>query len=161
MSYPLLGGFLDLPRFVTFTIAGLAVGWWSFRRRQVEVALRESEKRHELAMNASKDGFWDWIPAGDKLYLSPRLLKVLGFQPATRFAGRAAMFERLSMPQEDRAALNHAVAEHFASKTARMELEFRIFVATEVRWIHCMGLATRNARGEVVRWTGAAAISPI
>ena len=37
-----------------------------------------------------------------------------------------------------------------------MELEFRILVATEVRWIHCMALATRNARGEVVRWTGAA-----
>src|SRR5262245_51637051 len=39
VGYPLLGGFLDLPRFITFSVAGLLVGWWSFRRRQVEAAL--------------------------------------------------------------------------------------------------------------------------
>ena len=29
-GYPLLGDVLDLPRFITFTVLGLAVGWWSF-----------------------------------------------------------------------------------------------------------------------------------
>jgi PAS domain S-box-containing protein len=156
MTYLLHGGVLDLPRFITFSIAGLAVGWWSFRRRQIEAALREYEKRHELAMNASNEGFWDWIPAGDKYYLSPRLLEICGFAPGTTFAGRAAVFEALAMPPEDRAALQHAVNEHFAGKTPHMEKEFRILVNGEVRWIHARGRATRNANGEVVRWTGAA-----
>jgi len=53
VAYPLLGGFLDVPRFLTFSIVGLAVGWWSFRRRQVEAALRESEERYALATRAS------------------------------------------------------------------------------------------------------------
>src|SRR5215471_9713755 len=75
VTYPLVGGFLDVPRFITYSIEGLAVGWWSFRRRRVEAALREG---YELAMNASDVGFWDWIPAGDKLYLSPRLLEMCG-----------------------------------------------------------------------------------
>ena len=155
MSYPLLGGFLDLPRFITFSIEGLAVGWWSFRRRRVEVALRESENRYELAMNASDEGFWDWIVAGDKLYVSPRFVELLGFPAGTTFAGRAAMLKRLSIPQEDRAALEHAIAEHFAGKTARMEMEFRILAHGEVRWIHAAGRATRDSQGQVLRWNGA------
>jgi PAS domain S-box-containing protein len=155
VSYPLLGGFLDLPRFITFSIEGLAVGWWSFRRRLVEVALRKSEKRYELAMNASDEGFWDWIVAGDKLYVSPRFVELLGFPAGTTFAGRAAMLQRLSIPQEDRAALEHAIAEHFAGKTARMEMEFRILAHGEVRWIHAAGRATRDSQGQVLRWNGA------
>ena len=68
------------------------------------MALRESEKRHELAMNASKDGFWDRTPAGGrKLYLQPPLLKVpASNRPRGSGWDRAAMFERLFMPQEDR-----------------------------------------------------------
>ena len=156
VGYPLLGGFLDLPRFSAFSIAGLAVGWWSFRRRQVEAALRESEKRYELTLNASHEGFWDWMPAGDKLYLSPRFVEMFGFAPGTTFTGRVATLEQLSMPPEDRKALEQAIAEHFAGKTARMETEFRILAHGEMRWIHATGRATRNADGEVVRWNGAA-----
>jgi len=156
VPYPLLGGFLDVPRFLAFSIVGLVVGWWSLRRGRVEAVLRESEKRYELAVYASDEGFWDWVVAGDKLYLSPGFLELFGFPPNTTFAGRAAMYERLAMPPEDRAALEHAIAEHFAGKTARMEKEFRILVHGEVRWIHARGLATRNSRGEVVRWNGAA-----
>src|SRR5262252_3018686 len=37
-SYPLLAGFLDVPRFLAYSIEGIAVGWWSFRRRRVEAA---------------------------------------------------------------------------------------------------------------------------
>ena len=153
VSYPLVGGFLDLPRFIVYSIEGLAIGWWSFRHRRVEAALRES---YELAMNASDVGFWDWIPVGDKHYLSPRLREMLGFTPDAVIAGRAEMFERLAMSPEDRAALYQAVKEHFAGKTTRLEMDFRILVNDEVRWIHARGVAMRNSKGEVVRWNGAA-----
>jgi PAS domain S-box-containing protein len=152
VSYPLAGGVLDVPHFITFSIAGLAVGWWSFRRRR-EAALRQS---YELAMNASDVGFWDWIPAGDKLYLSPRSLELLGFAPNATFAGSAAMFERLVMSPEDRAVLQAAINEHFVGKSARLELDFRILVDGKVRWIHARGVAMRNSKGGVVRWNGAA-----
>jgi PAS domain S-box-containing protein len=155
VGHPLLAGVLDVPRFITFSIEGLAVGWWSFRRRQVDAALRESEKRYELAMNASDEGFWDWVVAGDKLYVSPRFVELLGFPAGTTFAGRAAMLQHLSIPDEDRAALEHAIAEHFAGNTARMEMEFRILAHGEVRWIHAVGRATRDSHGQVVRWNGA------
>jgi PAS domain S-box-containing protein len=153
VSYPLVGGFLDVPRFVAYSIEGLAVGWWSFRRRRAEAALRES---YELAMSASDVGFWDWTRAGDRHYLSPRLREILGFAPDARFAGPAAMFDRLVMPPEYRAELNRAIKEHFAGKTAHLENEFRILVDGKVRWIHVRGVAMRNSKGEVVRWNGAA-----
>jgi PAS domain S-box-containing protein len=156
VNYPLLGGFLDLPRFLTFTVAGLVVGWWSYRRRVIEAALRESEERYALALNASDQGFWDWVVAGDKFYLSPRLVDLFGFPAGTTFTRRAEMFERLSMPDEDRAALLRSIAGHFAGKTAYLDMEFRIFVNGEPRWIHSQGLATRDASGKVVRWSGAA-----
>ena len=155
VSYPLLDGFLDVPRFITFSVEGLAVGWWSFRRRLVEAALRESEKRYELAMDASDEGFWDWVVAGDKLYVSPRFVEIFGFPAGTTFAGRAAMIQRLPTLQEDRPGVEHAIAEHFAGKTTRMETEFRILVHGEVRWIQSAGRATRDSKGDVIRWNGA------
>src|ERR1700682_5620366 len=44
--YPLIGDFFDLPRFLTFALTGLAVGWGTTSRRRAEAALRQSE--HEL-----------------------------------------------------------------------------------------------------------------
>ena len=155
MSYPLLGDFFDLPRFVTFSVAGLAAGWWSHRSRQVAAALRESEKRYALAIDASNEGFWDWIPDGDKLYLSPRFLEIFDFPPGTTFASRAALFERWPLVPEDHAALKRTIDVHFAGRTERMEFEFRALVRGEIRWINSVGRATRDAEGRVIRWNGA------
>jgi PAS domain-containing protein len=142
VNYPLLGGFLDVPRFITFSVEALAVGWWSFRRRQVEAALRESERRYALVVNASDEAFWDWKPAGDELYLSPRFLEMFDFPPGTTFAGREEFFERWALVPEDREALKRAIAEHFAGKTERMEFEFRALVRGGIRWIHATGCVT-------------------
>ncbi|QJR11253.1 Sensor histidine kinase RcsC [Usitatibacter rugosus] len=155
VSYPLLGGFLDLPRFITFSIVGVAVGWWGFRRRQVEAELREYRERCELALGAGDAGFWDWTVEGDRLYVSPRLLELFGIAPGTTINGRGDLFRRVSMPNEDRAVMNRMVAEHFAGKTERVELAYRVLAQGEVRWIHSMGRATRDSTGRVVRWNGA------
>ena len=117
--------------------------------------IKQAEQRYALAMSASDEAFWDWKVAGDELYVSPRFLDMFGFPPDTKFAGRAAMFKRLSIPAADREALERAVAEHFAGKTARMEIEFRVLVRGEERWIHAAGGATRDSAGVVVRWNGA------
>jgi PAS domain S-box-containing protein len=145
VSYPLLGGVLDLPRFV-----GLAVGWGSSRRARV---LRDHE-RYARAMDASDDGFWDWVVANDTIYTSPRLLEIYGFPPGTSFAGRNDLIARLPFHSEDRPLLTRAFAQHLAGKTARTEVEARFIRGAETRWVQLAGKAACDPFGAVVRWTG-------
>jgi len=150
VSYPLLGGFLDLPRLMVFSVMGIAVGWGSSRRRR---KLREQE-RYARAMESSDDGFWDWIPATDTVYASPRLLEIYGFSPGTTFNGHDDLVRSIPFHPEDRLQLASATAEHFAGKRARLDIQVRFTRDRETRWVHVAAVALRDSSGAVVRWTG-------
>jgi PAS domain-containing protein len=147
VGYPLVGGFLDMPRFITFSIVGLAVGWWGLRRRQVDATLRESEKRYALAMEAAGDGHTDWDLVSGEFYISPRLLEIVGHSPDATFADRADWVRRFPFHPEDRPKWERAVAAHFAGRQSHFKMELRIVVAGEVRWTAFHFLSTRNASG--------------
>ena len=123
-------------------------------RRLAEAALRMSEERHALAMEAARDGHWDWIVDGDKFYASVRLLEIYGFPADTRFSGRQDFMDRFPFHPEDRTRWQQAIAAHFAGKTARFELEMRMLRHGEVRWIQQSGLLSRDTLGRPTRWTG-------
>jgi PAS domain S-box-containing protein len=150
VSHPVLGGFLDLPRLIAFSVIGLAVGWGSSLRAG---KLREQE-RYARAMEASGDGFWDWIPATDTIHVSPRLLEIYGFAPGTMFNGRDDFVRRIPFHPEDRLQMARAVAEHFAGKRARLDIQMRFTRDAETRWAHLSAVALRDAAGAVARWTG-------
>jgi PAS domain S-box-containing protein len=154
VSYPLLGGFLDVPRLITFSIEGIAVGWWSFRRRQVEAALRESERRYALAMEAAGDGHTDWDLVTGEFYISPRLLEIVGHPPDTSFADRADWVRRFPFYPPDRLKWEVALAAHMAGRESHFKMELRIVVRGEVRWTVFHFLSTRDAAGKPIRWTG-------
>ena len=154
MSYALVAGVFDLPRFITFAVAGLAVGWWGFRRRQVEAALRNSEQRYALAMEAAGDGHTDWDLVSGEFYISPRLLEILGYAPGTTFADRADWVRRFPFHPEDRPKWETAIAAHFAGRESHFKMEVRIVVRGEVRWTSFHFLSTRDAAGTPIRWTG-------
>src|SRR5262249_38357720 len=79
-----MAGFRDLSRLIAFAVGALVMRWPGSRRAKV---LRDQE-RYARAMEASDDGFWDWIVADDSIYTSPRLLEIYGMAPGTAFAGR-------------------------------------------------------------------------
>lgn len=49
--------------------------------KDIENALMESKKQLKFALDASKDGIWDWDIVREKAYFNPQYLKMLGYEP--------------------------------------------------------------------------------
>jgi PAS domain S-box-containing protein len=111
-------------------------------RKQAEEAIRQSEERLALALEATADGVWDWDLARDAIYVSPRWARMLGYQP-----GEIATVEqaRSVVHPEDRPRLEALFREHFAGRIPQVELEIRARARSgEWRWV--------LDRAKVVRW---------
>ena len=68
-------------------------------RQNAEDALRVSEERYQLAMDAASDGLWDWDVTRDKMYFSPRYQTMLGYQPG-ELLGNIRAWRRLLHPED-------------------------------------------------------------
>ncbi|KQW88623.1 hypothetical protein ASC94_24800 [Massilia sp. Root418] len=127
----------------------------AIERSSSMAALRRSEERYELAVDAAGDGHTDWIVASDTFYASPRFLALCGMPPETVFANRADFTARFPFHPEERQRVIDQLGEHFAGSTIRFQLELRILVRGEVRWLQLTGLCSRDAQGRLVRWNAA------
>ena len=150
VGYPLRGGFLALPHFITLSGIGLVVGWGSTRR----VRALHDQERYARAMHAGDDGLWDWIVATDSIHASPRLLEIFGFAAGSRFAGREDLIAQIPFQPGDRERLLRALAEHFAGTAVRFSAQARFTRDGETRWVQLAGMVERDASGAVSRWTG-------
>ncbi|MCX4025506.1 transporter substrate-binding domain-containing protein [Endozoicomonas sp. SM1973] len=93
-------------------------------RKDAEDALRISEERYQLAMDAATDGLWDWnIPAG-KIYFSPRFAIMLGYQPDT-IKGTKEAWEDLIHP-DDKAQTTAFLDHMFATQNDSFECTYRV-----------------------------------
>jgi PAS domain S-box-containing protein len=126
-------------------------------KTRAQAALRFSEQRAALAMEASGDGHWDWNVPTDEFYGSPRMLEMYGVPRGTTFATRSDFVAQVPFHPEDRRKWEEAIAAHFAGKTARFDIEIRMIPRGETRWIHQTGLLSRDTSGKPLRWTGAVA----
>src|ERR1700730_1444735 len=123
-------------------------------RKRAEEALSLSEHRYALAMEATGDGHWDWNIPVDKMYVSPLLLDMCGLPADITFANRAEWVDRFPFYPGERPKYARAVAEHFAGKTDRVDMEIRIVPRGETRWVHMTGRCSRDASGTPIRWAG-------
>ncbi len=123
-------------------------------QRAAVIALRKSEERHALAMDAARDGHWDWLAATDEFYASARMLEIYGFPPDTRFNGRQEFLDRFPFYPGEREKWQQEIAGHFASDRIRFEMEVRMLRDGELRWIHLNGLLARDSEGRPTRYTG-------
>jgi len=141
---------------------GLLFGWLLRRAHgeleglvaQRTAALRLSEERYALAIQASGEGHWDWKIGTDEYYTSPRHLEILGVPPGTTSEGRAEALQRIPYHSEDRARYDAAVTDHFAGRTPRVDIQVRLMVRGELRWVHAIGMCLRDAAGTPVRYAG-------
>ncbi|MBL8481381.1 MAG: EAL domain-containing protein, partial [Rhodocyclaceae bacterium] len=123
------------------------------RHKLAALALSASEQRYMLVCEGAADGIWDWNPVTKALYVSPRLISILGYPPEFTIPDTNLWLDLVH--PDDLEYYNAAVAAHLKRETDHLEVEFRIRHADGGwRWIYSRGLAVWDDCGVAQRMAG-------
>lgn len=123
------------------------------KRRAIELALRESEERYNLAVAGTNDGVWDWDLRTDNVYYSPVWMRILGY-------------EENSLPQtidtwsmtthpDDLGACYAAVEAYLSGESPSYRVTYRAkHHHGHWLWIEAKGQCLRDEQGEPYRFIG-------
>jgi two-component system sensor histidine kinase UhpB len=122
--------------------------------RRAEAALRDSEERLRLTLDAGKCGIWDWDIPTNKVTWSERVYELHGLTPET-FGGRVEDFTAVIHP-DDRSRVREAVRRALEGR-AEYGVEFRVVQPTtrEIRWVWTNGRVLFSENGAPRRMLGA------
>jgi PAS domain S-box-containing protein len=128
-------------------------------RQQAEEALRVSEERLALAVDATNDGVWDWEIVSKLCYYSPLWKAMLGYTPE-ELRDAPETFIDLLHPEDREGTLD--AYEAFAAGSSRngdpesFERHYRLrHRSGSYRWILSRGTGVEDAEGRRVRFVGA------
>jgi PAS domain S-box-containing protein len=122
-------------------------------RTQAERAVRESERRLDLAVGAHKVGIFDWhVPSGKAMW-NAEMEEIFGI-PRGSFEGHTEHF-RKRVVAEDLARIEAETAAALAAGRDLVEYEFRLIRPDgEVRWIEGAARFVFDADGQPRRMVG-------
>jgi PAS domain S-box-containing protein len=123
-------------------------------RRQGENLVRQSKERLQLALIAIEDALWDWTPAHNRLYWSPRLFSMLGYAP-DEFTPSIASWESLLHPDDQPAAIAMLQQCMDGSRDEyHLDVRYRT-KAGDWHWVLVHGrVLARGLHNEIVRMAG-------
>jgi two-component system sensor histidine kinase UhpB len=136
-------------------LAGLAnVIAVAIYRVQAEQALRKSEERYALAMDAATDGLFDWHMQTGEAYFSPRWYTMLGYEPGEVPASYDTWLDLLH--PDDREYAIGVIAQYNEGTRISHEIETRLRVKSgEWRWVLSRGkIIERDPDGSPTRMVG-------
>ncbi len=142
----------------TVLLASIKMAFRLFEARLKEKAkdqaLRESEERLRLTLEATQDGLWDWNILTDAVVYSPAYWTMLGYAPIEQEPTAQLWIERLH--PDDREATLRANQDCIENRSDTFVSEFRMRSASgEWRWIQGRGKAVaRDASGRATRLVG-------
>jgi two-component system, sensor histidine kinase and response regulator len=133
----------------------VGVGHDITERRGMEEALRQSEERLRLAVEATSQTIWDWDPASNQIVWSGYdLERHLGLAPG-EFGRRQESFLALVHP-EDRQFVEQTVNRALTAG-AGYDIEFRFVKADgSACWVTSRGRVVRDSSAKAVRMIGVA-----
>lgn len=124
------------------------------RRKRDEEALKEGERRLDLALKGGDLGVWDWnVPTG-KTSFNRRWARMLGYAPE-EIEPNVSSWEKLIHP-EDRPWVMETLHEHMEGRTPYYESEHRLKSKSgEWMWVLDRGqVVERDGEGRPVRIAG-------
>jgi PAS domain S-box-containing protein len=123
-------------------------------RKKAEAALRVSEERFRMAMEATRDGLWDWDIASDTVYYSPGYWSMLGYDPETR-QPTAASWKEMIHP-EDQEGVLAANMDCIENRCETFQVEYRMQTREgSWKWIQRRGkVVARGKDGRALRMIG-------
>ncbi len=117
-------------------------------------ALRISEERYNLALEAVNDGVWDWhIPSG-KTFFDARYYTISGYKP-NEFPPVFSEWEKRIHP-DDLSKTKEALQSQLSSGSTGFDIEFR-FKTKEGKWMWIRGrgrVVERDVKGSPIRMVG-------
>jgi PAS domain S-box-containing protein len=121
-----------------------------------ETDLRDAQERYALVSLASNEGLWDMDLRGDRFYISPRVLSIIG-----------STADPVGFQREDWVAQIHPDylepyrqrwREHLDGDSRIFDMEYRVrHHSGEQRWIANRALALRDSTGQAYRIAGSVA----
>ena len=123
-------------------------------QKQAQEALKASEQRLNLALDAAQLGIWELDLVNDKAYRNLKHDQIFGYESLQPDWGQEIFLTHV-VP-EDREAVKKSFEKAFA--TGNFSMECRIIWADKSNhWISAEGRVFRNDRGDPVRMMGAVA----
>ena len=121
-------------------------------RNRTEAALRFSEQRLQLVIDATNDGIWDWDLENNTLFWSDRVYDLLNLDP-NDVTPNLELFYQLIHP-EDRSRMKHAVGVHLEYDHPD-SIEFRLQRSDgSYGWFVSNSKVVRDATGRPIRLVG-------
>jgi len=147
----LAGTFNDMTSRLLETLKGLEAEAAS--REEAQKALKVSQERLDLALDAVSDGVWDWRVDTGSIYYSPRWFTMLGYEPGS-LPPEYSTWRGLVHP-DDIGGAEAKVRDHMASGQP-FEMEFRMLCADGGwKWILARGKVVEHAPdGSALRMVG-------
>ncbi|MDA3791019.1 MAG: PAS domain S-box protein, partial [Desulfobacula sp.] len=123
------------------------------KRKQMEEALRDSEERFNLAMDATQDGLYDWNLNTNEIYYSPSWKRLLGYND-DELPNDFSIWETLTDPEDVKRSWNMQ-QDLINKKRDRFELEFKM-KHKDGHWVDILSRAKAifDSDGNAIRIVG-------
>ncbi|MEB5014052.1 EAL domain-containing protein [Pseudomonas aeruginosa] len=127
-----------------------------FRRKaQAYDELHGSEQRLNRALEAVRDGLWDWDLVTDRMFVSPGYAALIGLAPEE--LGDPIETWKKRLHPEEYATVLEAHRNHLQGLTDNLDHIYRLrHKDGDYRWIHSRGRVLRDALGKPLHYTGVA-----
>jgi PAS domain S-box-containing protein len=122
--------------------------------KQAEIALKLSQERLQLALEASGDGLWDWDLATDRVYLNPYYQEMLGYRP-NELVMNGSVWESMIHP-EDSPWVIEQLQHHLQDNSVKYSFDYRMRCKSgEWKWIADYGkVVAKDQHSKPLRMIG-------